>query len=133
MQAPGNLRKRQDQQVNVVGGERPSSQRHEDEIFQVIVRTVRALRARIARLRRYAGYRRQLRFAITHRIERTIPKIRDLGNALDAGRDFLRFKDALPVRPHQGWDAELDGLIASLGKNSFAFLEDYGGEHVDVA
>jgi hypothetical protein len=43
MQAFGNVRKREHQEVNVIGGQRPSGQRDEDEISQVIVRTVQAI------------------------------------------------------------------------------------------
>ncbi len=61
------------------------------------------------------------------------PGTQTLSNPLDAGRNFIRFKDALPVRPHQGRHPKLDRLIASVGKEAFALLEDYRCEHVDVA
>ena len=55
-----------------------------------------------------------------------------LGDSLDTGCDLLGVEDSLPVWPHQGRHAELDGLIASIGKRAFPFFEDDGGKHVDM-
>src|SRR5260221_5123479 len=56
-----------------------------------------------------------------------------LSDPPDAFGDLGGLENFLPVGTHEGGLAELDGLVAGIGKDALDFLEDHRPQHIHVA